>query len=84
MSDAFEPKDRPPFWQITDKPERTGGDYIAWLRTRTGIHVKVSIGAAHEISQEDAWLIVQQFAGILTPFGLENMITMPKPKAGRK
>lgn len=64
-----------PLWQITEMPEQAGSarDYVGWLRCRNGVHVKICI--SDNATQEDALLIIQQFAGILTPAGLEQMIS---------
>lgn len=62
-------------WQITDMPIQhgSGTDYVGWLADeKRGVHVKIQISPIR-VTQEAAFLIMQQFAGILTPFGLEEM-----------
>lgn len=63
-------------WQITDMPTQrgSGDDFVGWLCiSKAGIHVKVQIGGAN-VTQEDAFLIIQQFAGIITPGGLMSSL----------
>lgn len=63
-----------PLWVITDLPRQRGSsdDYVGWLRGKNGVHVKVHISP--NVGHEGARLIMQQFAGIITPENLNRML----------
>lgn len=60
------------FWDLAALPERSGGDWVAWLRTRTGIHVKITMGSWTDLSRREATLIVSQLAGLMNVETLER------------
>ena len=62
-------------WQITEMPEQHGRarDYVGWLRLG-GIHVKVQI-SSQDVTQEDAFLIIQNLAGIISGEGLAQSLS---------
>lgn len=65
-------------WQITEMPAQhgRGRDYIGWLRHQDrNLHVKVHIGG--HVNEEEARIILQQFAGIITLEGASQAL-IPK------
>lgn len=64
-----------PLWVIERMPvaSHLDGSHHGRLRRCDDAIVRIQID--HRVSEQDAMLIAQQFAGILTPFGLLNMMT---------
>lgn len=52
-------------WKIDQLPQQSGSgsDYVGWLISPAGDHVKVCVSA--QAGQERANLIIQEFAGII-------------------